>query len=252
MSLGTCPAVPDSMSQGSSDIYSSVQCTFVDTGTCPQGIFKFIMICLQFNIQFVICKCQFYCCFYFKGWYCPTYSSQQLAIPSVQNTLLASGCHTGATVTAITGNSALSVMCPCTPGFFCPTDTSLPIYCNEGYYCPSDTTITTDPFGAPIDQSTGYGTWGTKSFICPDGHWCATGQLVPFSCSLSNNQCPVGSTKNGNAPGFITIAIIIAAMVIAFFFLDWRTSRKKKLQLLMQLKELSTTEAAVGVDDYKS
>ena len=171
--------------------------------------------------------------------------------PQTTAILASNSCQIGATVTAVTKSPALTVMCPCTPGFFCPTNTSLPIYCNEGYTCPADTTITTDPFGNAIDPTTGLGAWGTQSFICPKGYWCPTGQLVPFKCSASNNQCPEGSSRNGNAPGFITIAIVIAALVIIFFFLDWRSNRKKKLQSLMQLKELSTTEAAVGVDDYK-
>ena len=79
-----------------------------------------------------------------------------------------------------------------------------------------------DPFGDPI-PATGLGNWGKTSYQCPDGYWCGTGQVQPFSCSFSGAQCPPGTDVQPSAHAYITLGIIVAAMFVLFFFLDWRT-----------------------------
>ena len=118
--LGPCPAQPDQIT-GTSFIYDQgndndpayyTQCSVVTEGICP------------------------------KAYYCPQYSEADLNNPGNQNGLNKASCIYGQAAINITGHPVRSVVCPCTPGFFCPGNTSEPLICPETFYCPTDTSIT--------------------------------------------------------------------------------------------------------------
>ena len=116
------------------------------------------------------------------NYYCPEYSAAD--IKTYNSSLLAKSCKIDSTGT--------KVQCPCTPGFYCPANTSQPVYCCKGYYCPSDGS---DPMIDPATQElneNGLGTWGAKAFICPDKKFCVNGQVEPFDCPALG-KCPEGS-----------------------------------------------------------
>lgn len=62
------------------------------------------------------------------------------------------------------------VECMCSPGFYCPRNTSQPRYCFAGYYCPTPSTI----------------------FVCPEDHYCPLATISPLRCFFLES-CPVGS-----------------------------------------------------------
>ena len=195
--LEDCPYLPDSLSSpGYSDQYEYwLLCQVTDDKYCP------------------------------AGYYCPAYNQEQ--VESLSYYLDRSSCTYGAAAFNATRNQNL-VICPCTPGQFCPENTRQPLNCIEGYYCPANGTVTKDAWGNEIDQNTGYGAWGTISKICPEGKWCVANQIVPFPCDLLET-CPEGTSAKPSDADFIIMAIFIFFAYVFYEFLAWK--HKKTVQV---------------------
>ncbi|KAI3659540.1 hypothetical protein MP638_005226 [Amoeboaphelidium occidentale] len=76
----------------------------------------------------------------------------------------------------------------CPPGFFCPGNTSQPIYCPAKYNCSYDTTLITR---------------------CPEGFVCPIATTSPLQCMLSS--CPEGTEY---ITRFLVFPVVIAIVVI--------------------------------------
>lgn len=207
-----CPCEPDCIGNVWSKI-GPTTCSFVDKGFCP------------------------------RGYYCPTYTNILLQSPTVTDILLNNSCVYGANAVEVTREPSLLVVCPCTPGFFCPENSSLPTYCPAGMNCPANLAITETAFGDPIPSS-GLGAWGTLSYNCPAGNWCGYNTINPLDCGFDGrlNTCPSNSQKKDSSPLVILIIIAVVVLYLFFEFLRFIRNRRKKLESLMERKELSATE----------
>ena len=99
------------------------------------------------------------------NYYCPEYSAANAQ--TYKTDLAEASCN----VTYPNLDGTPFIQCPCTPGFYCPANTSQPSYCCTGFYCPTDTSIT-------VSDPKGLGTWGSLSFICPENYFCVNGQVI--------------------------------------------------------------------------
>lgn len=161
-----------------------------------------------------------------SGYYCPLYESNQ--IQSYYPALVQAGCSSGVSVVKLTGNSSYNVLCPCTPGFYCPANTELPVFCPEGYYCPpSNTTITA--LGVPIPP-TGLGAFGSLTYQCPKGTWCPAGQVVPFRCNHALSDCPAGSSEPNKTKNWILLGFIVGFIFLCFQLSEYIARRERRLQ----------------------
>jgi len=134
-------------------------------------------------------------------------------------------------------------MCPCTPGFFCPENSSIPTYCPAGMNCPANLAITETAFGLPIPSS-GLGAWGTLSYNCPAGSWCGYNNINPLNCGFDGklNTCDANAQKKDSGPLVVLIVLVMIFLFLFFEFLRFIRNRRKMLEDLMERKELSATE----------
>ena len=102
-----------------------------------------------------------------KNFYCPTYTVGEAITYATM--LSDNNC---------TVSSSAVVQCPCPPGFYCPANMGQPTYCPAGYYCPADSSA------IATATSAGLGAWGSVAKICPEGNFCALGQVEPLECSV--------------------------------------------------------------------
>jgi len=230
--LGNCPFVPDQIAPVSF-IYPNnepVQCMYVAPqilargGSCP------------------------------PAYYCPPYTPSDLTPKNIK-TLNSASCVHGSVAQNITNSKELLVVCPCTPGYFCPGNTSEPLICTEGFYCPTDSSITETITGAPI-PSTGLGTWGAKSYLCPEGSWCRPAQVVPFSCNLlagSLNNCPLGSQNKNSTALIVLVALGVGFFYLVFLFRGWRVRKQaREEEQQMEYIQNKIAEELAGFDSQKS
>ena len=168
------------------------------------------------------------------NYYCPFYQEYQLSDVSVQQVLNASSCTYGAINQATTKSTTQYVICPCTPGFYCPEDTELPTYCPEGYYCPSSG-------AADSDDADGLGSWGSLYYECPEKKFCPTGTVDPFECG-SLSKCPSGTVKANKTGYWVVVIFLIIIFYILFKISDYIASRERKIQNQEVAREISYTE----------
>jgi hypothetical protein len=150
--------------------------------------------------------------------YCPEYSTFDVSV-YYNSTLRPANCKVD-----LTGSTPY-VVCPCTPGFYCPANTSQPVYCCPGFYCPSDPTVS-------ITDEDGLGTWGALAYRCPEGKFCATGQIEPFNCPALG-RCPAGSSSANKQGQWVLLIVMIIAIVIVFAAIEFYRDRQRKIQNLM-------------------
>ena len=167
------------------------------------------------------------------NFYCPFYQEYQLKDVSVQKVLNASSCSYSASNQAITNSTVQYVICPCTPGFYCPERTELPTYCPEGYYCPS-----TD---SNVDNTDGLGSWGGVYYECPEKKFCPTGTIDPFDCG-SLSKCPSGTVKANKTGYWVVVIFLIIIFYILFKISDYISSRERKIQNQEVAREISYSE----------
>ena len=87
----------------------------------------------------------------------------------------------------------LMLQCNCTPGFYCPANTSQPDYCCKGFYCPTP----------------------SEAYICPEGSYCLTGFVEHKSCNILN-KCKEGSDSSGKLSSFVLLVFVIVVILIFF------------------------------------
>ena len=180
------------------------------------------------------------------NWYCPLYESNQVS--TYYPALVEAGCVTGEEVIKVTGNSSYSVLCPCTPGFYCPENTELPVFCPEGSYCPpSNDTVT--PLGATIGAS-GLGAFGSLVYQCPKGTWCPYGQVVPFLCNRALSDCPAGSSEPEKTKNWVLMGFILFAIFLCFQVSEYIALRERRLQDLSL--EANKAEIAAAVAEMQA
>ena len=177
------------------------------------------------------------------NWYCPLYETNQ--IDSYYPALIQASCVVGTAVAKVTGNSSYNVACPCTPGFYCPANTELPIFCPEGNYCPPSNASVV-PF-APFPQvpSTGLGAFGSLVYQCPRGTWCPYGQVVPFECNKALSDCPPGSTQPNKTKSWVLLGFIVLVIFLCFQLSEYISKRERHLQDLSL--EANSAEIAATV-----
>jgi hypothetical protein len=143
-----------------------------------------------------------------------------------------SGCAVGPAVAKITGNSSYNVLCPCTPGFYCPANTELPVFCPQGNYCPpSNATTTYSSSGKSIAiGSNGLGAFGSLVYQCPRGTWCPYGQVVPFECNKALSDCPPGTTEPNKTKNWILLGFIVGFIFLCFQISEYIARKERKLQ----------------------
>lgn len=95
----------------------------------------------------------------------------------------------------------------CSPGLFCPENSSQPVFCCEGHYCETPASIRE----------------------CPSGHYCLAGQVKPFRCAWMET-CGEGSV-DGEHVGvyvFLGLTLIVAFVIFQFkSYMDRRRSRRR-------------------------
>ncbi len=169
------------------------------------------------------------------NYYCPTYSYSEATLYMTQLT------EFGCTVNANPTTYNTTVQCPCTAGFYCPTNTGQPNYCPNGYYCPVNATSVAI-LGTPPN---GLGAWGSIIIECPSGHFCGRGQVEPFVCS-GFGDCPAGSTKENRLKIYI-VAVIVLILMFSFSSLyNWRKIKTREARRVLSessASQLKTTGA---------
>jgi hypothetical protein len=128
---------------------------------------------------------------------------------------------------------------PCDPGYFCPGNTSQPIFCPAGLAClggiepPSVCPMGTICLGG-VSASTicpqGYycASPATAAVICPIGYYCPAGTVDPFLCpvgctcgvvtgAIAFTQCPAGLYSSGSN-GISIISLFVGSMPVAVKF----------------------------------
>ena len=161
------------------------------------------------------------------NFYCPLYQANQIA--TYGQVLLESGCSYGAVVSQLTHNASYQVLCPCTPGFYCPANTELPTFCPAGNYCPPSANSTVTPLGKPVGPE-GLGAFGSLVFQCPRGTWCPAGQVVPFECNKALSDCPAGSVDPNKTKNWVLLGFIVAFIFLLFQVSEHIASRERRLQ----------------------
>ena len=213
------------------------------------GLLLALAICLNLVQSFVVKEC-------FPGggkcmftpdtvncppnYYCPFYQEYQLSDTSVQEVLDASSCTYSSTNQETTNSTTQYVICPCTPGFYCPEGTELPTYCPEGYYCPSSNATN-------VDDADGLGSWGSVYHECPEKKFCPTGTIDPFECG-SLSKCPTGTVKANKTGYWAVVIFLILVFYILFKISDYISSRERKFQNLEVAREISIAEEATGTN----
>ena len=185
------------------------------------------------------------------SFYCPLYEANQL---STYGAMLVqeSGCAVGPAVAKITGNNSYNVLCPCTPGFYCPANTEIPVFCPQGNYCPpSNATTTYSSSGKSIEiGSNGLGAFGSLVYQCPSGTWCPYGQVVPFECNKALSDCPPGTTEPNKTKNWVLLGFIVGFIALCFQISEYIARKERKLQdLSVQADDASVSAPALAAYD---
>ncbi|KAI9141278.1 hypothetical protein BKA69DRAFT_1074621 [Paraphysoderma sedebokerense] len=102
----------------------------------------------------------------------------------------------------------------CGDGFYCPGNTSQPLYCCEGYFCPRPSRIQ----------------------ICPQGSYCPKGSNRPYPCNFVAN-CPEG-TGTPHRIGILWIVIVFTLFTWFFFYLKSRHDNFRSMKYSNYLSSL--------------
>ncbi|KAI8897754.1 hypothetical protein BC833DRAFT_592563 [Globomyces pollinis-pini] len=104
----------------------------------------------------------------------------------------------------------------CQPGFYCPENTTQPIFCPASYFCSNDTKTLS---------------------LCPENYYCPKSTVKPFSCHFMAS-CPEGtaSTRLYGLIGFIFLAIICLHVIIR---IDKMIRDETKRRLDIHLKKIA-------------
>ena len=85
------------------------------------------------------------------------------------------------------------IECRCTPGFYCPLNTSQPQYCFPGYYCPTPHEI----------------------YVCPSGHYCPGATIEPIECTTLET-CDTGAEQPERI--LLLFVFVIGLLVVLLLF----------------------------------
>ena len=171
-----------------------------------------------------------------ENYYCPEYNVQTAMM--YQSVL--EGEPNYCQVQYPSGMSNPYIVCPCPPGYFCPTNSSQPTYCCKGFYCPSNGDISQE-----IVPGTGLGTWGSLAYECPEGKYCQTAQIKPFNCP-NLGKCPKGSTEANKTGQWAILIVAIILIFIGFWVLEFRRNRLRKLEKIYFQQENSRSDRTVA------
>ena len=91
----------------------------------------------------------------------------------------------------------------CTPGFYCPEGSSVPLACLAGHFCNASGLSATSGLCSAGYYCNGSATVANPTAsvtgdVCPCGHYCPVGSAVPLSCSEGTYS---NATGNTNASG---------------------------------------------------
>ncbi|KAI8902412.1 hypothetical protein BC833DRAFT_573455 [Globomyces pollinis-pini] len=101
----------------------------------------------------------------------------------------------------------------CTPGFFCPNDTTQAIYCPAGFVCNNDTTTIS---------------------LCPKNRFCPRGTVTPKNCGYLA-FCPEGSE---NADKF-AVVVVFGLVCLTIYCLYELREKAEHLREIKRKKELA-------------
>ena len=83
--------------------------------------------------------------------------------------------------------------CRCTPGFYCPHNTSQPQYCFPGFYCPTPHEI----------------------YACPSGHYCPAATIEPIECT-NLETCNAGAEQPERI--LLLFVFVVGLLVVLLLF----------------------------------